>query len=152
VQSELIMTIATTSESNVRQAVPFFWVHDIQRSLEFYVTGLGFSMTKQWRDEGQLRWCWLELGDAALMLQEYWREGQHQNLPGGTVGAGVSICFMCRDAIALWREFTSRGLSMQRPFVGNGLWVTEVSDPDGYRLCFESPTDAPEESVFSDAG
>ena len=146
------MTIGTTIESNVRQAVPFFWVHDLQRSLQFYVAGLGFSMTKEWVDEGKLRWCWLELGDAAVMLQEFWREGHHRNLPDGKVGMGVSINFICRDAIALWREFTSRGLSAQQPFVGNGMWVTQISDPDGYHLCFESPTDAPEESIFSDAG
>jgi hypothetical protein len=49
----------------------------------------------KWIDEGKLRWCWLEIGDAALMLQE------------------------------------SR---------------LEVGDPDGYKLFFQSKTDAPEES------
>jgi hypothetical protein len=33
--------------------------------------------------------------------------------------------------------------------VGNGLWVTSVKDPDGYLLDFESPTDTPEETVYS---
>jgi hypothetical protein len=27
-------------------------------------------MTKKWIDEGKLRWCWLELGTAALMLHK----------------------------------------------------------------------------------
>ena len=35
-----------------------------------------------------------------------------------------------------------------RPFVGNGLWVTTVVDPDGYRLDFESPTEEAEETVY----
>ena len=48
-----------------------------------------------------------------------------------------------RDAIA-------RGLNTQRPFVGNRMWVTILTDPDGYKLDFESPTDAPEESLYSD--
>jgi hypothetical protein len=30
------------------------------------------------------------------------------------------------------------------------MWVTSVSDPDGYELYFESPTDVPEETVLSD--
>jgi lactoylglutathione lyase len=30
--------------------------------------------------------------------------------------------------------------------VGNRLWVVSLTDPSGYRLDFESPTDAPEES------
>lgn len=56
------------SAPNVEQVVPFLWVRDIQASLRFYVAGLGFVKTKQWVDEGTLRWCWLELGSAAVML------------------------------------------------------------------------------------
>ncbi len=37
-----------------------------------------------------------------------------------------------------------------RPFVGNRMWVTSLRDPDGYRLEFESSTDTPEETVFSE--
>jgi len=129
---------------NVRQAVPLFCVLDMDRSLRFYVDGLGFRMTKAWRPEGKVRWCWLELGETAVMLQEYLKE----HIPDAKLGVGVSINFTCRDAIALWREFTSRGLAAKRPFVGNAMWVTEVADPDGYALFFESPTDAPEESIL----
>jgi lactoylglutathione lyase len=50
--------------------------------------------------------------------------------------------------VKLWRDFTSRGIPAERPFVGNGMWVTQVSDPDGYDLLFESETDAPEETVL----
>lgn len=35
-------------------------------------------------------------------------------------------------------------------FASNNTWVTSLADPDGYRLEFESPTDAAEESVYSD--
>lgn len=104
-----------------------------------------FGMTKQWEPEGKIEWCWLEIGDAALMLQEY-REGKR---PVGTLGQGVSICFTCEDAIALYREFESRRVDAKRPFVGNAMWVTSVTDPDGYRLDFESHTDVPEETVLS---
>lgn len=38
----------------------------------------------------------------------------------------------------------------RRPFVGNGMWVTSVVDPDGYQLYFESRTDAPEESIYEE--
>jgi catechol 2,3-dioxygenase-like lactoylglutathione lyase family enzyme len=137
--------------SNVKQAVPFFNVTDIEASLRFYVDGLGCVMTKQWLPEGRVRWCWLRLGDAALMLQEYWRDGRPAGAPDGPLGQGVFICFMCADATAIYRELVSRGIAAQRPFVGNGLWVTSVSDPDGYRLDFESPTALPEDTIYSDA-
>jgi catechol 2,3-dioxygenase-like lactoylglutathione lyase family enzyme len=131
--------------------VPFFNVTDLEASLRFYVDGLGCVVANHWVPEGRIRWCWLRLGDAALMLQEYWRDGRRDGAPDGPLGQGVSICFMCTDATAIYRELTARGIAAQRPFVGNGLWVTSVSDPDGYRLAFESPTDAPEETIYSEA-
>jgi lactoylglutathione lyase len=134
---------------NVKQAVPFFGVTNIERSLRFYVEGLGFRMTNQWAPEGRIRWCWLELGTAALMLQEYWRDGKPAGAPDGRLGQGVSICFMCADALAIYHELIGRGVAASVPFVGNNLWVTSMEDPDGYRLDFESPTDVPEGTVYS---
>lgn len=134
---------------NIKQVVPFFAVSDIDRSLLFYVNGLGFEMTNKWIDEGKLRWCWLQLAGAALMLQEFNKQGYDSWTPEGKVGVGVSIYFTCEDALAIYRDVKSKGLQVKIPFVGNGMWVTEVLDPDGYRLFFESPTDQPEERIFS---
>lgn len=134
---------------NVKQAVPFLGVTDIEASLRFYVDGLGFAITNQWAPEGRIRWCWLQLGDAAVMLQEFWRNGHPAGAPAGPLGEGVSICLMCTDALAIYRDLSSRGVPASRPIVGNGLWVTSVRDPDGYRFDFESPTDVPEETVYA---
>src|SRR5882724_5582362 len=136
------MTVATKTESNVRQAVPFFMVRDIEASLRFYIGGLGFTKTNEWVVDGRLCWCWLELDGVALMLQEFWKSGHHTNLPADKLGVGVSICFICKDALALYREIKNRGVDVKRPFVGNRMWVTSTVDPDGYKLDFESPTDA----------
>jgi uncharacterized glyoxalase superfamily protein PhnB len=136
------MSGQTATEVNVQQAVPFLMVTDMRASLRFYIDGLGFTKTIEWTPDGKLEWCWLEHGGAAMMLQEF----RPSKAPPTVLGAGVSICFVCKDAIALYREFISRGVTAKRPFVGNRLWVTSVIDPDGYRLDFESPTDAPEES------
>ena len=65
------MTATTTTTPNVKQAVPFFMVTNIDDSLHFYVDGLGAVMTNRWIPEGRIEWCLLQLGDAALMLQEY---------------------------------------------------------------------------------
>jgi lactoylglutathione lyase len=149
-----IVKPAITS-ANVKQAVPFFRVTDMEVSLRFYVDGLGFTIKRRWipsHDEeypaaGKIRWCWLELGDAAIMLQEFMAEGR----PNKPLGIGASVTFMCEDALALYREFKLRSVQMRnRPFVGNGLWVVPLTDPDGYRIEFESPTDAPEETVLDE--
>ena len=63
---------------------------------------------------------------------------------------GVSINFTCKDALVIYRDLSSRGVEAKRPFVGNGMWVTGVVDPDGYELLFESPTDIAEETVLSE--
>ncbi|PWT92681.1 MAG: bleomycin resistance protein [Blastocatellia bacterium] len=138
------------SDSNLKQAVPFFGVSDMDTSIRFYIEGLGFHIKYNWTDDGKLRWCWLKRGDVALMLQEFWRDGKHEGKPEGKLGQGVSICFICEDAVKFYRELTSRNISASRPFVGNNMWVTTVIDPDGYRLEFESYTDVPEDSVLDE--
>ncbi|HEU4682462.1 MAG TPA: VOC family protein [Gemmatimonadales bacterium] len=135
-------------DANVRKAVPFFWVRDIQKSLRFYVDGLRFTATQQWVDSGRLRWCWLELGGVAVMLQELPSEEANSQGIHERAGAGVTIYFICQDVLAIYRDLRARGIEAGRPFVGNAMWVTEITDPDGYRLTFESPTDAAEATVF----
>src|SRR5215470_1798844 len=112
------MTAATITSANVKQAVPFFGVTNMESSLRFYVEGLGFKIKYQWvpdHDEhypsdAKIRWCWLELGDAAIMLQEF----PPQNRPKDALGTGASVCFMCEDALALYREFKSRGVPLKK--------------------------------------
>lgn len=139
------------TEPNVQQAVPFFHVTDMEASLRFYVDGLGFTMTKSWTPEGKIRWCSLEQGKASIMLQTFMTDGPHRNVPDTNLGLGVSINFVCNDALAIYRDVKSRGIDAKRPFVGNAMWVTRVTDPDGYQLYFESPTDVPEETELSEA-
>jgi lactoylglutathione lyase len=138
------------SAANVRQAVPFFFVADMTRSLRFYVEGLGFRRTNSWIVDEKIRWCWLELDAVALMLQEIRNDEQHPSKPEGKLGEGVSICFMCDDALAIYHDVKSRGIEGKRPFVGNNLWVSGFTDPDGYRIDFESPTDIPDETEYDE--
>ena len=148
------MAVATVTSVNVKQAVPFFGVTNMESSLRFYVDGLGFKMKNSWipdraqdHPDGRIRWCWLQLGDAAIMLQEFLPERR----PKEALGNGVNVCFQCEDALALYREFKSRGIQTRgRPSVGNRLWVVPVTDPDGYRMEFASPTDAQEESELEE--
>jgi Glyoxalase/Bleomycin resistance protein/Dioxygenase superfamily. len=143
------MSESSSTQPNVSRSVPLFGVHDIHRSLRFYVDGLGFTKTYEWVPDGKLRWCWLNLGTAAVMLQEFWKEGSHANVPTTELGVGVGINFMCDDALAIYHDITARGVECPKPFVGNAMWVVSVIDPDGYRLFFESPTEVPEETVYS---
>jgi hypothetical protein len=84
------------------------------------------------------------------MLQQFWNEGPHASAPSARRGEGVSTYFLCDDAIAFYREVVERCVAAKRPFVGNSMWVTVIADPDGYQLYFESPTDAAEETEWSE--
>ncbi len=136
----------TRTVANVQESVPFFGVTNMEASLRFYVDGLGFVMTNKWIVEGRVRWCWLKLGGASLMLQEFLKD----RMPAGKLGEGVSIYFICQDALAIYHQARQRGLAVRRPFVGNAMWVTGLTDPDGYQVLFESLTDVPEETEYTE--
>lgn len=144
------MNTASRANVAVRQVVPFFAVTNIEQSARYYIEGLGFVMKNKWIVDNKLRWCWLELGGAALMLQEFLREGGDAWVPSGKVGEGVSLNFICDHAIAFYHAVKSRGIEASEPQVGNSMWVTSLKDPDGYKLFFASETDVSEDTKLSE--
>ena len=133
---------------NIKQAVPFFLVADLEKSLDFYIDRLGFELKNKWEPREKIEWCWLQRDGVCVMLQE--PRNKEPNNGDKLNGRGVSICFQCVDAIALYHEFIAKGITIEEPFVGNSMWVINFSDPDGYQLDFESPTDIPEETKYAD--
>jgi hypothetical protein len=68
------------------------------------------------------------------MLQELTKE------PASKLGEGVSLCFACEDAVAIYREVTSRAVEASEPQVLNNLWTIplrserlphRIREPDG---------------------
>lgn len=133
---------------NVKETVPFFWVTDMEKSLEFYVKGLGFEIQYSWTPDDKIAWCKLKREGASMMLQTHHQMEQGTMKNEGKVGVGVSIYFICKDAIAIYKELIAKGIDASKPFVSNGMWLTSMKDPDGYMLHFDSLTDAPEESEW----
>ena len=84
------------------------------------------------------------------MLQEFPKEGHDSWVPVGKVGEGVSLYFICENAVAIYHEVRSRGIEASEPQVGNAMWVAGLSDPVGYRLYFESATDTLEDAKLSE--
>lgn len=141
------MDSTTNTKQNILQTVPFFMVTDMEASLKFYTEKLGFAITNTWVPRGKIEWCWLQRENANIMLQE---PRNLNDLANHKKGAGVSICYQCVDALALYHEFLEKEVpALPEPFVGNNFWVVEISDPDGYKLFFESPTEVPEETTYS---
>lgn len=137
------LTPESTGADPLTRAVPVLSVSNFQQSLEFYVDALAFEQVDQFRESDGVHSCRLQRDSATLVVRQEDEAPQRR-------GQGVTIYHMCNDAIAFYREVAERGIGASEPFVGNRMWVTELSDPDGYRLSFESPTDAPEDKKLSD--
>ena len=138
IEAALLLLAAPTSfsaamNSGVTEVVPLLDVEELSRSIEFYVDTLGFEIRNSWSEGNELRWCRLQMGGAGLMVQQF--RGHHS-------GAGstprMSLCFFCESAVEMWRKLSARGASPSHPQVLNGLWCTEVTDPDGVEIVFES--------------
>ena len=80
------MNDGTKIDGNVREVVPFLHVSDMEESLRYYIDGLGFTMKNKWVVDGKVRWCWLAKGGAALMLQEFAKQGHDSWVASGKVG------------------------------------------------------------------
>ena len=135
----------STAPNRVHRLVPLYYVQDIKAAVEFYTEKLDFRVTQAWEPNGKLTWCQLERGAAAVMLQRITSEDKF----AGPRGEGIVFYFHCDDAGEEYQRFTERGMTVEPPFVTfYGMKQVFVTDPDGYQLCFQNPTDpAPSDCI-----
>ena len=120
----------------IRELVPLLFVQDIGRSVAFYHQ-LGFVLAGSWEPDGKLAWCRIERAGSAIMLQQ----AENEDGPAHGRGRGVGFFFVCDDVDAIYAEFISAGMTLDEPQVAfYGMKQIFLKDPDGYELCFESPT------------
>ncbi|NNF26617.1 MAG: hypothetical protein HKN73_05325 [Gemmatimonadetes bacterium] len=125
-----------TAPSGVRALWPLLFVSDIERSIEFYTSRLGFEMVGKAEGDDGVFWCRLERDGACFMLQQ--RESD-----GAGKAEGVSFFFVCDDVDQIYREFLAAGLAVSPPEESYyGMRQLPVPDPDGYDVIFESPTES----------
>jgi lactoylglutathione lyase len=106
------------AQARIGKAVPFFAVADMAASLAHYVDRLGFRMARSWAPDGQVRWCWLEHGSAALMLQQYDTAGAEARSFEGRRGVGAAFVVVGDRTID----------------IPSLLGATDLPDGDGYVL------------------
>ena len=121
----------------VRHIWPLLAVQDINRSVEFYQDRLGFTVVGKAESDGKMFWCRLERGGSSIMLQQ----AEDEDGPAEDRGRGISFYFICDDADAMYADLLSRGLQLRPPSLAYyGMKQLFVPEPDGYSICFESPT------------
>lgn len=124
-----------TSTLTADKLVPILAVEDIDRSVDFYVDGLGFNKRNEWIKTGRLKWCYLEYpGGASVMVEE----GDPDDTTSSN-GVGIKLYVWCSDARTFHRAVSARGIEAADPFIGNGMHVVDLKDPDGHDIAFQSP-------------
>jgi lactoylglutathione lyase len=106
-------------------------VDDLERSLRFYVDGLGFTVTERWEEEGRLLGVMLVAGTCHLGLsQDDWAKGRDR-----TKGVGFRVFTeTTQDLDAFAAQCRSRGLVVEGPTEQWGMRMVMLSDPDGFKL------------------
>jgi catechol 2,3-dioxygenase-like lactoylglutathione lyase family enzyme len=132
-------------------------VSDLGRSVEFYVSALGFT-TAVHRPERRFAYL---TRDSCVDLMLQWADGPGERLRTASLerpfGRGVSLVIPCRDVDAVFSEFTATGGQAITPIeerhydidvlhptarwsdVGSRRVITRqfvIADPDGYLLRF----------------
>jgi catechol 2,3-dioxygenase-like lactoylglutathione lyase family enzyme len=77
----------TATALQARSLGPSLTVTDLQRSIQFYRDGLGFSVGQEWKEDEKLMGVMLEAGKAFVMLgQDDFAKGKDR-----TKGVGVRL-------------------------------------------------------------
>ena len=129
---------ATQRTTTIRELVTLLFVQDIEASIGFYRDHLGFEIVGTWEPDGKVAWCRLQRNNSAIMLQQ----AGDEDGPAEGRGRGICFFFVCDDVVAIYAELSERGVSLAPPEVAfYGMKQIFLKDPDGYELCFESPTE-----------
>jgi len=128
---------------NVQGVMPLLEVFDMHRSVSFYRDVLGFEVVQTWEPDGHFYWAMLKLDNATIMLNSRYEDDQRPAVADAcrVLGHGdTELYFGCRDVDVALAHLGSKGLKVDEPSVTRygmrQLWLT---DPDGFRLCFQQP-------------
>jgi len=119
-------------------ARPVLHVRDVEASLRFYVSRLGFTSPWRYEEDGRARVAQVERQGCALILADTWPE----KIGKGLIFISLNVEQQTTEAeIAaldtLRTELEARGVLVKEGWWGYRLLV--VDDPDGNQLFFNYP-------------
>lgn len=129
----------TTTALQARTLVPTLTVNDIRKSIQFY-TGLGFTVSEEMKEEGEVQGVMLQAGDAVLGIsQDDFAKGRDR-----VKGVGMRLYLETdQDIESLAGRAKEAGIKLENgpgPLPWGPIGFT-VSDPDGFRLTVSKPTE-----------
>jgi catechol 2,3-dioxygenase-like lactoylglutathione lyase family enzyme len=134
---------------------PFFIVDDLDATVEFYQSKLGFNVLHKGGDgRGNDFWAFLGRDQVMLMFKAITPEIHPQPNCSRHEWARWDAYILTSDPNSLYEEFLARDVPMNRKLANtsDGLRAFEIRDNSGYVLCFgrpisdmeSSPDDRPE--------
>jgi catechol 2,3-dioxygenase-like lactoylglutathione lyase family enzyme len=121
-------------------ARPVLHVTDVEASLRFYATRLGFTSPWRYEEDGRVHVAQVDRQGCALILADTWPE----KIGKGLMFISLNVEPATREAAiaaldALRAELQAKGVAVKEGWWGYRLLV--VDDPDGNQLFFNYPSD-----------
>ena len=127
---------------------PFFVVDDLQASLDFYRSKLGFEVTYTGGGDGHSQDYFgiVERDRVMIMLKAITPEIHPQPNHTRHEWARWDAYVYTPDPDSLYSEYVARAVPMHNPLAdtGDGLRAFEIFDNSGYVICFGRPQDKSE--------
>ena len=134
--------------ARLASVTPLLQVFDMPLALAFYCGELGFAVVAHSPEvetsEGRFfHWCLLQRDGAQLMLNTAYDSDERPSERDAALwaGHGHTVLFVdCPEIEALHAELAGRGLPVPPVRTSDyGMRQIELTDPDGYGLCFQCP-------------
>jgi catechol 2,3-dioxygenase-like lactoylglutathione lyase family enzyme len=130
------------AKADIAAIAPFFIVSNVPAALAFYRDRLGFDITFQGPEAGDIFFGIVERGAAMIMLKDVGVEplpNHKRDVKNGWARWDAYLYVPDPDALAA--EFSSRNVEFSQPLQDDddGLRGFEVEDADGYVLFFGRP-------------
>lgn len=122
---------------------PFFIVDDLNATLDFYQSKLGFHVPFKGGGDGKVEDYWAFVGRDKIMLMFKAIAGDVHPQPNSSRHefARWDAYINTDDPDALYAEFVAKGVPMHSDLANtsDGLRAFEIRDNNGYVLCFGRP-------------
>ena len=125
----------------LNSVTPFFIVDDLAKTLEFYQSRLGFNVLYKGGDENGDFWAMAGRDKVTFMFKAIAPDIHPQPNHTRHEWARWDAYVFTPDPDALCAEFRAKNVPMHRELANtnDGLRAFEISDNNGYVLCFGQP-------------
>jgi glyoxylase I family protein len=136
----LMTELMTSTTINLQGMAPLFQVFDMPTSLKFYRDILGFEIVQSSGEGDDVDWVLLKLNGMELMLNTAYEKHNRPATPNAVRNKAhkdTTLYFGCPDVETAYNVLLKKGITVKKPYVtGYGWNALDLTDPDGYHLCF----------------